>query len=134
MVRRPPRFTRTAQLFPSTTLFRSVDAEPAMVIWSKRGPDFAIAICLSSIGKYATPEGRPNQEGANELAKALPDFGRAIWQMELSHLLDIVMRYQPELTGLHTAPLEVFRSSLPDLNLELTAHHERGQALTVVSN
>ncbi|HEY9545271.1 MAG TPA: hypothetical protein VIR56_04645, partial [Solimonas sp.] len=108
-------------------------AEPAMVIWSKRGPDFAIAICLSSIGKYATPEGRPNQEGANELAKALPDFGRAISQMELSHLLDIVMRYTPELIGMPPAPLEVFQSSLPDPILELTAKNERGQVIHEVS-
>src|SRR3546814_19590646 len=105
MIRRPPRSTRTDTLFPYTTLFRYVDAEPAMVIWSKRGPDFAIAICLSSIGKYATPEGRPNQEGANELAKALPDFGREISQMELSHMPVIAMLSPPALLDMPPAPL-----------------------------
>src|SRR3546814_20228306 len=56
-------------------------------------------------------------------------FGRAISQMELSHLLDIVMRYTPELIGMPPAPLEVFQSSLPDPILELTAKNERGQVI-----
>src|SRR3546814_16415300 len=32
MIRRPPRSTRTATLFPYTTLFRSVDSSPLLTI------------------------------------------------------------------------------------------------------
>src|SRR3546814_3974732 len=32
MIRRPPRSTRTDTLFPYTTLFRSVDGEPKIVV------------------------------------------------------------------------------------------------------
>lgn len=75
------------------------ETEPMMVIWSAtRGrSDFALAICLSSVGKYATPEGNLNVEGATELAKCLPLFGRDIDQSNLHRLADVVLRYVPEL-------------------------------------
>ncbi len=90
-----------------------VDGAPAMIIVSKRRPDFAFAICLSSIGKYATPEGRPNPEGVGELALALPDFGRALERTELHHLVDIVMRYTSELILMPPVPIEVLRADRP---------------------
>ena len=39
-----------------------VQDEPAMVIWTQTGKT-AFAICLSSAGKYAEPDGRPNRAG-----------------------------------------------------------------------
>lgn len=84
-----------------------VDGEPAMVIWSRLAPDFGFAICLSSVGKYATPEGKPNQEGVDALAMALPDFGREICARELHRLVDIVLRYVPELIAMPPTPRDV---------------------------
>lgn len=89
-----------------------VDGEPAMVIWSTLNREFGYAICLSSIGKYATPEGKPNEEGVTELAKALPDFGREISRLELHRLVDIVLRYAPELILMPPAPIDVLKADL----------------------
>lgn len=97
-----------------------VDKQPAMVIWSKRRPDFAFAICLSSIGKYATPEGKPNPEGVEELAMALPDFGRAIERSELHRLVDVVLRYTSELIAMPPAPSEVLKEDLRNPLWEVT--------------
>src|SRR3546814_3298546 len=36
-IRRPPRSTRTDTLFPYTTLFRSIDAEPDSITFQRRG-------------------------------------------------------------------------------------------------
>jgi hypothetical protein len=110
-----------------------VENEPAMVIWSKRGAAFAFVICLSSIGKYATPEGDPNPEGANELARALPDFGRAIERTELHHLVSIILRYTPELILMPPMPREVWEAdNRDDPFLEVTTKDERGKVIAEV--
>lgn len=94
--------------------------EPCMVLVAKSRPEFAFAICLSSIGKYATPEGGPNEEGLNELAKALPDFGKALERSELHRLLDIVLRYTPALIGMPPTPKAVREAQSGGAMLEIT--------------
>lgn len=90
-----------------------IDGEPGMVIWSAHASrDFAFAICLSSAGKYATPSGSLTEEGADELARALPALGREINRRELVALADVVLRYIPELIAMPPAPLEIRRSDL----------------------
>lgn len=81
-----------------------VDRQPAMIIASHLRPEFAFIICLSSIGKYATPEGKPNSEGVEELAKALPEFGKTLERAPLHRLVDIVLRYTSELIGMPPEP------------------------------
>jgi hypothetical protein len=110
-----------------------VENEPAMVIWSKRGGESAFCICLSSVGKYATPEGLPNEEGVLELAKALPEFGRAITRLELHHLVDVVLCYVPELILMPPVPPEIREAAKPDPLMEITEVDERGKVTREVS-
>jgi len=94
------------------------ETEPMMVIWSSKinRNDFALGICLSSIGKYATPEGTLNQEGANELALCLPCFGKDLTKENLNKLADVVLRYTPELIAMPPKPRDV---ALDDLKRPL---------------
>lgn len=84
-----------------------VDGEPAMILVAKSRMGFAYAICLSSIGMYALPNGKPNPEGVEDLAKSLPDFGKALERAELHRLVDIVLRYTSELIAMPPTPREV---------------------------
>src|SRR3546814_21174029 len=53
MLRRPPRSTLTDTLFPYTTLFRSMDADSASVIWVFNAYQLAAALFLIPLGKVA---------------------------------------------------------------------------------
>ena len=110
------------QYIVSTEWFEN---EPAMFIWSKIKPMFAFGICLSSIGKYAEPDGRPNAEGVEELALALPDFGKAMERSELHRLIDVVLRYTPELIAMPPVPLSVRREDAGGALWEVTEKDDK---------
>src|SRR3546814_3293382 len=69
MIRRPPRSTRTDTLFPYTTLFRSADAEQAVVHGERAGG-------LAAFGA-APAEARYQSAGAR---RELGDRGRWSWR------------------------------------------------------
>src|SRR3546814_19882636 len=70
MIRRPPRSTRTATLFPYTTLFRSVGFDPRQIgaVGMAIEPRFGLQIGVQfGLGKEARP-----RERAIERAGAMP--------------------------------------------------------------
>jgi len=126
-----PRFAlgvtafRTFAAPPYTVALDWVEDEPAMVLWTanaERGAAFAI--CLSSIGKYALPDGKPNPEGVTELYRSLPDFGRARTEAELRFLTDIVLRYTPDLLHMPPQPRDVALHAKREAMFEITESDE----------
>ena len=83
-----------------------VDGEPVMLMWSAAaGRESGVfGICLSSAGKYAQPNGQPTDEGLSECIRALPLLGRMQLPMELNNLMDVVMRFMPDLLRMPPAP------------------------------
>ena len=83
-----------------------VDGEPIMLMWSAGcGRESGVfGICLSSAGKYAQPNGQPTDEGLSECIRALPLLGRMQLPMELNNLMDVVMRFMPDLLRMPPAP------------------------------
>jgi hypothetical protein len=82
------------------------DGEPIMLIWSSfTGRELgAFGICLSSAGKYAEPTGKPTRECFLECWKSLPTLGRNQIDMECHTLVDVVIRYIPDLLMMPPAP------------------------------
>lgn len=82
------------------------DGEPVMLIWSglQMLGGGVFGICLSSAGKYANADGSPTVECAEECAAALPLLGRALLRMEVHTLVDVVMRFLPDLILMPPAP------------------------------
>lgn len=60
-------------------------SEPVMLIWTSGGGLDAgvFGICLSSIGKYADPSGKPTPQDFLECWRAVPVLGRAQLDMEV---------------------------------------------------
>ena len=83
-----------------------VDGEPILLMWSAGcGRESGVfGICLSSAGKYADPNGQPTSEGLAECIRALPILGRMQLPMELNNLMDVVMRFMPDLLRMPPAP------------------------------
>ena len=83
-----------------------VDGEPLMLMWSTNsGRESGVfGICLSSAGKYADPNGQPTNEGLAECIRALPLLGRDQLPVELNNLMDVVMRFMPDLLRMPPAP------------------------------
>lgn len=88
--------------------------EPMMVIWPlAAGRDTgAWGICLSSAGKYATPDGKPTQWAFAEAAITLAEiFDRVPLQIEINALVDVVMRYIGDLILMPPTPKAVMRDN-----------------------
>jgi hypothetical protein len=107
------------------------ETEPIMVIWSTRGGrgSGAFGICLSSIGKYADPSGKPTREAFLECWHALPTLGRNQLDMEVFALLDVILRHTPDLIRMPPAPLAVRRAEAGEALLEITAKDEHGKTI-----
>lgn len=110
------------------------EVEPIMAIWSKHGGAGAgvFGICLSSIGKYADPSGKPTREAFLECWKALPTLGRAQIDMEVYRLLDLILRHTPDLIAMPPAPREVRIAEAGQPLLEVTRRDENGKTLAEV--
>lgn len=85
------------------------DGEPMMLMWGANGGRDAgvFGICLSSAGKYADPSGKPSDEGLFQCGLALSTLGRALLPIELNNLVDVVMRFMPDLLRMPPAPKAV---------------------------
>lgn len=106
-------------------------SEPIMVIWSASGgrEAGAFGICLSSAGKYAEPDGRPTDEAFYEAAEALPVLGRALLVIEIKTLVDVIMRFIPDLIMMPPAPLAARRKDAGRPLLEITRADENGRTI-----
>lgn len=104
-------------------------SEPVMLIWSRTGglDGGVFGICLSSIGKYADPSGRPTPRAFLECWRALPILGRAQLDMEVYRLLDVILRHTPDLIRMPPSPREVRLRDAGRPLVEITRHDEQGR-------
>jgi hypothetical protein len=101
-----------------------------MVIWPEvaEREGGAWAICLSSIGAYCHIDdngrvtGTPTRYAQTQAAQVLVEqFDRAPLTVDVMTLLDVVMRFAPDLiVGVPPAPMEVRRARLQNPLLEVT--------------
>lgn len=88
--------------------------EPMLAIWPlAAGRNCgAWGICLSSAGKFATPEGKPTLEAFSEAAEVLRDiFDRVPLGIEVNTLVDVVMRFIGDLILMPPTPKAVMRDA-----------------------
>lgn len=111
-----------------------IDGEPAMVIWPTRaGSDTetgAFAICLSSAAVYADPSGKPTDECFMRCAMALPDLGKALLRIELNLLVDVVMRFMPDLLAMPPAPKAVRLADKGEALWEITQRDQNNKTIS----
>ncbi len=87
------------------------DGEAMLLIWP--ATNFlerevgVFGIGRSSAVKYAQPNGKPTEECFVECAAALPTLGKAMLRMEVNALVDVVMRFIPDLILMPPAPRHV---------------------------
>lgn len=108
------------------------DGEPVMLMWSAIGGQGAgvFGICLSSAGKYADPSGRPTEECLVNCAAALPTLGRAMLNVEVTTLVDVVMNFMPELLMMPPAPKQVRLDGKGAALFEITQQNGDGKTVS----
>lgn len=111
------------------------DGEPIMLMWSARGgrESGVFGICLSSAGKYAEASGKPTDEGLFECGRALQVLGRALLPIELNNLVDVVMRFLPDLLRMPPAPRAVRRAAKGEAIMDITQKDSRDRVISEVS-
>lgn len=111
------------------------DGEPLMLMWSAMGGRDAgvFGICLSSAGKYADPNGQPTNDGLFECGLALQVLGRAMLLVELHNLVDVVMRYMPDLLRMPPAPTAIRRAAKGEALIDITQQDQYGRVISEVS-
>lgn len=110
------------------------ESEPVLLIWSATGGLRAgvFGICLSSAGKFAEPSGGPTDECFFEAFEALPVLGRAQLMIEVKKLVDVIMRFIPDLILMPPAPRDVRLLEARAPLLEITRTDENGKTLSEV--
>lgn len=83
--------------------------EPILILQAERGGHDAgaLGICLSSIGAYADPSGRPTPEALTLCYQALDTLGKARLAIEAKTLLDVILQFTPDLILMPAAPLAI---------------------------
>lgn len=111
------------------------DGEPMMLIWSNHAGRNAAAfgICLSSIGKYADPSGRPTDEGIATCAKTLAMLGKGQTTQELHNLVDTVLQFTPALIRMPSAPRTLRRKAMGEAYMDIAMQDRNGKTLNEVS-
>lgn len=112
------------------------DGEPVLLIWPSTNLEREVGvfgICLSSAGKYANADGRPTQECADECAMALPTLGKALIALEVHTLMDVVMRFLPDLIVMPPAPSALRRQARGGPMFDITQQDANGKTLAEVS-
>jgi hypothetical protein len=111
------------------------DGEPVMLIWPALSwkDSGVFGICLSSAGKYADPNGQPTKEGLYECGMALSLLGKAALPIELNVLVDVVMRFLPDLILMPPAPRALRRAAKGRAYMDITQQDHRGRVISEVS-
>jgi hypothetical protein len=109
--------------------------EPVMLIWPALAwkESGVFGICLSSAGKYADPNGSPTKEGLYECGMALSLLGRAVLPIELNVLVDVVMRFIPDLILMPPAPKALRRAAKGQAYMDITQSDQYGRVISEVS-
>lgn len=112
--------------------------EPMLYLRAARsGPnDGAFAICLSSIGAYADPSGGAAPGALDRARDALSGLGKNVIDMEARALLDVILRFAPDLINMPPAPMLVRRAELatgaPRIDVEIR-HESSGKTHSEVA-
>jgi hypothetical protein len=111
------------------------DGEPILLMWPEiSGRETGVfGICLSSAGKYADPSGRPTEDGIVHCAAALPTLGRAMLDIEVKTLVDVVMRFIPDLLMMPPAPRAIRLQARGGPVLDIEQRDGRGRKITEAS-
>lgn len=111
------------------------DGEPILLMWSiLAGRESGVfGICLSSAGKYADPSGRPTDEGLFQCGIALKTLGKALLPIELNNLVDVVMRFIPDLLMMPPAPKALRKAAKGQAYMDITQQDMRGRVISEVS-
>ena len=109
--------------------------EPVMLMWSQHAGRHAgvFGICLSSVGKYANPNGTPTDQGIIECAKVLPLLGKDLRPTELNNLMDTVMRFLPDLIRMPPAPKAIRRAAKGEAYMDIEYQNHDGKTISEVS-
>lgn len=109
--------------------------EPIMCIWSRAGGRGAgvFGICLSSIAKYADPDGGPSRIGILECWRAMPTLGRQGLDIEVFELMDVILKHTPDLIACPPAPPAVRRAEAAPALLEITQKDINGKTHSEVT-
>lgn len=79
-----------------------------MAIWSAHGVDRgAWVITRRGIMKFCDSNNRPTRHAFEQAFEALPLLGRAPLQMEVNHLVDVVMEHVDDLVQMPSTPPQV---------------------------
>lgn len=111
------------------------DGEPLMLMWPEMsGRESGVfGICLSSAGKYANANGTPTQEGMVSCAAALPTLGRPMLSVEARTLVDVVMRFIPDLLAMPPAPRWIRKAARGGVVLDIETRDHNDRKLKEVS-
>lgn len=113
------------------------DGEPLMLIWP--ATNFlerevgVFGIGRSSAGKYADPSGKPTGDCLVECAAALPTLGKAMLNIEVHALVDVVMRFIPDLILMPPAPRAMRRAARGEALIDITQVDNHGKTISEVS-
>lgn len=109
--------------------------EPMLAIWPavNERESGVWGICLSSAGKFATPEGTPTPGAFVEAAEVLREvFDRPALKVEVAGLVDVLMRYIPDLILMPPTPRQIVLDSRGKPIWEVT-RQENGKTVQEVS-
>lgn len=113
------------------------DGEPLLLIWPANSflerEVGVFGIGLSSAGKYAEPTGGPTKECAYECAMALPMLGKALLEIEVRALMDVVMRFIPDLLMMPPAPKFMRLAAKGEALMDITQVDPSGKTISEVS-
>ncbi len=113
------------------------DGEPLMLIWPARGgfKDTGVyGIALSSAACYADASGRPTEEGLTRAGAALPVLGKDIIAIELSTLMDVILKYLPDLLMMPPCPRHIRHKAVRPALLDIEQHDtQSGKTLAASS-
>lgn len=109
--------------------------EPILCIWpTVAGRSSGVwGICLSSAGKFTTPDNKPTRECFIEVMEVLSDiFDRVPLKAEVHALTDVVMKYIDDLVMMPPAPKQVQLDAKGRPVVEVT-RKENGKTIQEVS-
>lgn len=113
------------------------DGEPMLLIWPAthmiEREVGVFGIGLSSAGRYADPSGKPTEECATLCAAALPTLGKAMLPIEVHALMDVVLRFIPDLILMPPAPRWMRLQARGEALIDITQTDSRGKTISEVS-
>lgn len=110
------------------------DGEAMLLIWPAttflEREVGVFGIGRTSAVKYANPDGSPTEECAYECAMALPTLGKNVLRMEVITLMDVVMRFLPDLILMPPAPKHLRLAARGHALMDIEVQDHRGKKIS----